>query len=259
MPTGMVRLSEGVRLWRQLPTGSQLIVSGGSLPHEPPIALGYAVAAESLGVPADAIIILPEATDTGMETRAIHLRIGDAPVLVVSSAAHMPRVMKLAALDDLQAIPAPTGNLSDPGAQGFRLRLVPSATALRKSETALHEYLGLLALAHGDAMIAGGARATLAPLESLLRYFHTLRFLRVSQLLGRLRRVIPRPPPQTGATPPRISPGRHIPRRLRVLRPSLRRTRLGSSTSSIDVPARRIGSARTLRRCGSIICIISMT
>lgn len=147
--TSVVRLSEGIRLLRQLPSGSQLILSGGPQKHEPPIARGYALAAASLGVPATSIITLEEPVDTGMEVRAIHARVGSAPVLVVSSAVHMPRVMALAARDGLNAIAAPTDYLSDPDVHGLRLGSVPSGTALRKSEAALHEYLGLLALSLG--------------------------------------------------------------------------------------------------------------
>lgn len=148
-PTGVVRLDEGIRLWRQLSPGSQLILSGGPQRQEPPIARGYALAAAALGVPATAIVTLEEPVDTGAEVRAIHARVGSAPVLVVSSAVHMPRVMALAAREGLQAIAAPTDFLCDPDSHGLRLGSPPSATALRKSEAALHEYLGLLALGLG--------------------------------------------------------------------------------------------------------------
>jgi uncharacterized SAM-binding protein YcdF (DUF218 family) len=148
-PTGVVRLSEGIRLWRQLRPGTLLVLSGGSQRHEPPIARGYALAAASLGVPPAAVITLDAPVDTNSEVRAIHARVGSAPVLVVSSAVHMPRVMALAAREGLQAIAAPTDFLSDPDAHGLSLGTVPSGGALRKSEAALHEYLGLLALSVG--------------------------------------------------------------------------------------------------------------
>lgn len=148
-PTGVVRLSEGIRLWRQLPSGGRLILSGGPQRQEPPIARGYALAAASLGVPETAIVTLEEPVDTGEEVRAIHARVGSAPVLVVSSAVHMPRVMALAAREGLHAIAAPTDYLGDPDSHGLRLGSPPSGTALRKSEAALHEYLGLLALGLG--------------------------------------------------------------------------------------------------------------
>jgi uncharacterized SAM-binding protein YcdF (DUF218 family) len=141
---GIVRLTEGMRLLRQLPQ-AQLIVSGGPLRNEPPIARGYALAAAALGVPAASVIVSDSPRDTGEEIRALRARLGDATVLLVTSAAHMPRAMALARREGLHAIAAPTGNLTRGGPADFWLPL-PSGTSLRKSETALHEYEGLLAL-----------------------------------------------------------------------------------------------------------------
>jgi uncharacterized SAM-binding protein YcdF (DUF218 family) len=141
---GVVRLAEGVRLLRQL-RDAQLIVSGGPHRHEPAVARGYALAATSLGVPVDSVILLDTPTDTAAEIRALHTRIGAAEVLLVTSAAHMPRAMALARREGLQALPAPTGNL----VIGSTWSVLPSGTSLRKSETALHEYEGLLALEMG--------------------------------------------------------------------------------------------------------------
>jgi uncharacterized SAM-binding protein YcdF (DUF218 family) len=147
--TGLVRLFEGIRLWRQLPPGAILILSGGVHGDHPPIARGYALGAMSLGVPAAAIVTLEEPQDTAAEVRAIHARVGTAPVIIVSSAVHMPRVMTLVARDGLRAIAAPTDVLSDPDSHGPLRGLAPSATALRRSEAAIHEYLGLLAVHSG--------------------------------------------------------------------------------------------------------------
>jgi uncharacterized SAM-binding protein YcdF (DUF218 family) len=147
--TGVVRLFEGIRLWRQLPAGALLILSGGVHGDHPPIARGYALGAISLGVPAAAIVTLEEPLDTAAEVRAIHARVGTAPVIIVSSAVHMPRVMALASRDGLQAIAAPADVLSDPDPHGPWLGLAPSATTLRRSEAAIHEYLGLLAIHSG--------------------------------------------------------------------------------------------------------------
>jgi uncharacterized SAM-binding protein YcdF (DUF218 family) len=141
---GVVRLAEGVRLLRQLP-GAQLIVSGGPQHHEPPVARGYALAATALGVPADSLILLDTPRDTAAEIRALHTRIGAAAVLLVTSAAHMPRAMALSHREGLHATAAPTGNLTASSSWSP----LPSGSSLRDSETALHEYEGLLALAMG--------------------------------------------------------------------------------------------------------------
>jgi uncharacterized SAM-binding protein YcdF (DUF218 family) len=144
----LVRLFEGVRLWRQLP-GAHLILSGGSIRGEPPIAQGYAIAAAALGVPPEAVILSDQAIDTGAEVRALEEHVGVAPVLLVTSAAHMPRAMALCRQFSVQARAAPTGNLIDPVARATDWLTLPSGAALHKTETAFHEYLGLLALQFG--------------------------------------------------------------------------------------------------------------
>jgi len=126
----------------------RLILSGGPVRGEPPIARGYALAAAALGVPASSMILVDEPLDTSAEIRAIHSHVGDAAVLLVTSAAHTPRAMALSRREGLHAIAAPTGNLVDltaPGVSG----LLPSGSSLRKTETAFHEYIGLLALSLG--------------------------------------------------------------------------------------------------------------
>jgi len=60
----------------------------------------------------------------------------------------MPRAMALCQRFGVRAIAAPTGNLTGNLEADAWLPL-PSGTALRKSETAWHEYLGLLALELG--------------------------------------------------------------------------------------------------------------
>jgi uncharacterized SAM-binding protein YcdF (DUF218 family) len=142
---GVVRLAEGVRLLRQLP-GSRLIVSGGPQRNEPAVARGYALAATALGVATDSVVLLDTPRDTAAEMRALHSRIGDAAVLLVTSAAHMPRAMALARREGLHATAAPTGNLTQRSGPWTPL---PSGSSLRESEIALHEYEGLLAFELG--------------------------------------------------------------------------------------------------------------
>jgi uncharacterized SAM-binding protein YcdF (DUF218 family) len=142
--TGLVRLAEGIRLLRELP-GAELIVSGGPQRREPPIARGYAQAATALGVPANSLILLETPRDTAAEIRALRARVGGAGVVLVTSAAHMPRAMALAQREGLRATAAPTGNLIQSGSWS----LLPSGRSLRNSEVALHEYEGLAALALG--------------------------------------------------------------------------------------------------------------
>lgn len=144
----MTRLSEGLRLFRQLP-GSTLILSGGTSGVEQPAARGYVIAAVALGVPSTSIIVNDTPVDTAAEIRAIRSRVGSAPVLLVTDAFHMPRAMAHCARLGVHAIAAPTGNLAEPVVRWRASWVLPSGASLHKTELAVHEYLGLLALELG--------------------------------------------------------------------------------------------------------------
>jgi uncharacterized SAM-binding protein YcdF (DUF218 family) len=147
-PDAVVRLAEGIRLLRQLP-GAQLIASGGATRGNPPSARGYARAAAALGVSAGSIIVIDTPRDTGAEIAAIRNIVGDASLLLVTSAAHMPRAMAHCARIGLHAVPAPTGNRTRLSGSWTIGALLPSGGSLRNTEIALHEYFGLLALKLG--------------------------------------------------------------------------------------------------------------
>jgi uncharacterized SAM-binding protein YcdF (DUF218 family) len=147
--SALVRLVEGVRLSRQLPAAS-LVLSGGAVNGQPASARGYERAAIELGVPPEAIIIIDDPLDTGAEIRALRRRLGGARILLVTSASHMPRAMAHCERNGMHATAAPTGHsASPPSTWGIATWLMPSGVQLRKTETALHEYLGLLALRVG--------------------------------------------------------------------------------------------------------------
>jgi uncharacterized SAM-binding protein YcdF (DUF218 family) len=143
-PTSMVRLAEGLRLWRQLP-GARLILSGGAAePGQVGTARGYALAAAALGVSGAPIIIINDRPlDTRAEIRAVREEVADSPVLLVTSAVHMPRAMAYCSQFGVRAVAAPTGYLTQPGTDWNLAALIPSSLALQKTETALHEYWGL--------------------------------------------------------------------------------------------------------------------
>ncbi len=111
---GLARVVEGVRLIKQL--GSvRLVVSGGATPGRAPPADGYAELARELGVSNASLIVLDEPLDTGAEARAVVEAIGEEPFLLVTSAYHMPRAMKLMQRAGARSIPAPTGHRVDRG------------------------------------------------------------------------------------------------------------------------------------------------
>ena len=145
-----IRLFEGLRLLRALPE-ARLIVSGGSRHGDlEPIAVGYAQAAREMGVPAERILLLDTPVDTAQEAYAVKAALGmDRPFLLVTSASHMARAMRHFETAGLAPIAAPT-HFRTGRRETERLKYwIPSADQLRKTERAVYEYLGLLAL-HWD-------------------------------------------------------------------------------------------------------------
>ena len=143
---GLARVVEGVRLLRERAI-AKLVVSGGAAAGETPSAYGYAVLARSLGVGSASLIVLDKSLDTADEVRAIALVVGAAPFILVTSACHMPRAVRLMRRAGLHPIPAPTGQRVTETSGFHPGRWLPNSKGLRKSEYALHEYLGLAALA----------------------------------------------------------------------------------------------------------------
>jgi len=133
---------------RQL-TAAYLVVSGGAPAGYAAPALGYAGAAVELGVPATSIIVLSGSLDTEAEARAVAKRLGSAPFVLVTSAWHMPRAVRLMQRAHAHAIPAPAGEQAGYVRSHIPGLLIPSSAGLRETEEALHEYVGLAALAAG--------------------------------------------------------------------------------------------------------------
>ena len=145
---GVQRLLEAIVLMQHLGT-PHLIVSGGAAPGDVPPAHGYAKLARELGVQESAIILSDRPLDTGAEAKAVRQLLGSATFILVTSAYHMPRAMWLMQRAGLHAIPAPTGHRAH-GWKYVRWRsFLPRGISLANTERALHEYLGLIALALG--------------------------------------------------------------------------------------------------------------
>ncbi|EPJ49338.1 MAG: hypothetical protein OFPI_25110 [Osedax symbiont Rs2] len=137
----MARLLEGIRIYKANP-GSKLIVSGWGGADPVPNAVVVAQVAIALGVPEIDIMKEPRAKDTHDEASLIKPVIGDADFALVTSAAHMPRAVALFKQQGMSPFPAPANYLfkQRPG-QSISLQF--SARNLAKSESAIHEYLGL--------------------------------------------------------------------------------------------------------------------
>lgn len=110
---------------------------------------------EMLGVPREVIYVETESLNTFDNARfskRILEQMGVEKILLVTSALHMPRAVRLFEAQDLEVIPAPVDystsesdlTLSGISWQSFLLRLFPGVDDLSLTTRAMKEYLGLL-------------------------------------------------------------------------------------------------------------------
>jgi uncharacterized SAM-binding protein YcdF (DUF218 family) len=103
------------------------------------------------GVPPDSIIVTRETLNTAAEAEALAelaARLHWKRVLLVTSAYHMPRAMRLFRDCPAEIVPVPvnfqTFDPGQPSDNGSLDHYVPQSEALFRSEQALREYLGIL-------------------------------------------------------------------------------------------------------------------
>lgn len=137
-----IRLVEGIRLHRMIP-GSKIILSGGLGFNGSPAATALSRVAEELGVNRANMVLEVESRDTKDHPLYVRNLVHDDPFILVTSAFHMPRAVKLFTKQGLTPIPAPAGHWIPPVSFWSPANLFPSAAGLRLAELAWHEYLGL--------------------------------------------------------------------------------------------------------------------
>ena len=108
-PASIMRLLEGVRLYRQLPN-SKLLLSGGneSRDAKTSTAVNMSKLTALFDIPASAWVLEPKTINTAEEVIAIKKRVKDEPFYLVTSALHMPRAMALCHKKGLHAVAAPS-------------------------------------------------------------------------------------------------------------------------------------------------------
>lgn len=139
-PSGLARDVEGMRLHRLYPQ-AKLIFSGYEIEDPVANAVINTRLALALGVPARDIVTLPGPRDTAEEAQAAKEIVGSAPMILVTSASHMPRAVSLFRSAGLHVLPAPTDYHFKKVIDWFQW---PNSAGLQMSEIAFHEYLGLL-------------------------------------------------------------------------------------------------------------------
>lgn len=142
--TTMGRLAEGIRLHRMYP-GSRLVFTGGAVWHDGSTDAGVMrETAVALGVNSGDIIVECESLDTDDHPRFVKPIVGEEPFILVTSASHMPRAMLLFTDYGMNPCPAPTVHFARKSGEFVIRDLIPDAHQVRKTEAAVHEYLGLL-------------------------------------------------------------------------------------------------------------------
>ena len=135
----LARLAEGVRIQKALP-GSKLLLSVGC-PDEEVVRAARDVA-RMLGLSREELLIVSGSLDTRDEAERMRPTLGTDEFVLVTSASHMPRAMASFQRAGLNPVAAPT-DFWVRSRFGYDIWF-PSADALRLSERAVYEYLGLL-------------------------------------------------------------------------------------------------------------------
>jgi uncharacterized SAM-binding protein YcdF (DUF218 family) len=133
-----LQVVEGVRLYHLLSAQPMLIMSGGGELQD---GTRMAAFARCLGMPGEKLIAETKSLDTSGNAREVKAIIQEAPFLLVTSASHLPRAMKIFQFLGMKPIPAPAD---------FRYcekvtftDFIPAANYLDDMHASVHEYLGL--------------------------------------------------------------------------------------------------------------------
>ncbi|WP_299689634.1 envelope biogenesis factor ElyC [uncultured Vibrio sp.] len=140
--TGLMRLSEGIRILRLYP-GAKLILSGYGAGTEVSNARTMAKVALALGVAKPDIILLETAQDTWEEARQASAFVKNKKMILVTSASHMTRALKEFNAAGISPLPAPTNYLAQKGIIEPWNKYMPKAIYLEQTERYWYETMGL--------------------------------------------------------------------------------------------------------------------
>lgn len=136
-----------------------VILSGGRVKWKgsgPPESGDMATILQAMGVPSKAIVEDPDSLNTYQNATNVRKLLEErgiaGPVLLVTSAFHMPRSLLVFKRQGIEAIPAPTDflvteqelNELQGSWQSLLLNLLPDSYNLRKTTQVLKEYIGML-------------------------------------------------------------------------------------------------------------------
>ena len=136
------RVVEGIIIHKNIPN-SILIFSGYRGTNDFSTAEMHTKLALALGVDTKDIITNSQPKDTEEEALFVKSIVGDKKFILVTSATHMPRAMRLFQKLGLHPLPAPTQFYKRENTIALYFKL-PNAGTLETTRVALHEYLGML-------------------------------------------------------------------------------------------------------------------
>lgn len=136
----LFRLVEGLRLHRHL-IGSRLILTGGPGFDTVPNAEVMAAVAAELGLAREDLIVLSRPRDTREEARSVKELVGSTPFVLVTSAAHMPRAVRVFVAEGLHPLPAPTDFVYRRSPGHDPAALFPTPGGLANTERAFYEVI----------------------------------------------------------------------------------------------------------------------
>ncbi|MBE9545972.1 MAG: YdcF family protein [Proteobacteria bacterium] len=139
----LVRLIEAVRLYQKIP-GCKLVLSGGGCFDPVPEAEIMAGVARAIGINAKNLVLETDSKDTKDQVRCIQSIVGGNKFILVTSASHMPRSVALFKKLEMDPIPAPAGHRVKEKQCKSPYDFYPGSGALRKTERAVYEYLGIV-------------------------------------------------------------------------------------------------------------------
>jgi uncharacterized SAM-binding protein YcdF (DUF218 family) len=140
----LYRLTEGIRIHRELP-GSRLVVGGGTSQDDPRSNAAVAgQAARLLGVDSNRLVLEDRPRDTAEEAAYLKPLLGSRPFVLVTSAAHMARAVRLFQAAGLKPLAAPTDFILKDKQRRSSGDFLPSCGNLEISRQVIYEWLGNL-------------------------------------------------------------------------------------------------------------------
>jgi uncharacterized SAM-binding protein YcdF (DUF218 family) len=135
------RLVEGIRIYRLLP-GSQLVITGGVIPDPVTNARVVGDVAQQIGIPVQDMIVEERPSDTVEEAQVLKGLLGSTPFVLVTSAAHMKRAVRIFQEFGMQPVPAPTDFIIKNKPGGTIDSWLPNCGNLWISQRVIYEWIG---------------------------------------------------------------------------------------------------------------------